>query len=90
MNTDINEWHSQAQEKLEVLIIRFPSKQVIRFDTISTRSRGLFDWKTRPKNQFDHLVMLDKSIWTCPTWVVIFLTNHKIIFLISQIEQKIG
>jgi hypothetical protein len=35
--------------------------------------------------QFDHLVILDKSIWTYPTWLVIFLTNHKMVFLISQI-----
>jgi hypothetical protein len=31
--------------------------------------------------QFDHLVRLDKSIWTCPTWLVVFLIN--------QIGQKI-
>jgi len=40
--------------------------------------------------QFDNLVILDKSIWTCPIWLVVFFTNHKMVFLISQIEQKIG
>jgi len=38
---------------------------------------------------FDHLVILDKSIWTFPTWLVVFLTNHKMVFLTSQIGQKI-
>jgi hypothetical protein len=40
--------------------------------------------------QFDHLFILDKSIWTHPIWLVDFLIDHKIIFLASQIEQKIG
>jgi hypothetical protein len=40
--------------------------------------------------QFDHLVILDKSIWAHPTWLVVFLTKHKMVFLTSQIEQKIG
>jgi hypothetical protein len=39
---------------------------------------------------FDHLIILDKSIWTCPTWLVVFLTNHKMVFLTSQIRQKVG
>jgi hypothetical protein len=40
--------------------------------------------------QFNHLVILGKSIWTCPTWLMVFFTNHKIVFLSSQIRQKIG
>jgi hypothetical protein len=40
--------------------------------------------------QFDHVVILDKSIWTHPIWLMVFLTNHKIIFLTNQIEQKFG
>jgi len=40
--------------------------------------------------QFDHIIILDKSIWTCPTWLVIFFTNHKMVFLTNQIEQKFG
>jgi len=39
---------------------------------------------------FDHLVILDKSIWTCSTWPLIFLTNHKMVFLTSLIVQKFG
>jgi hypothetical protein len=39
--------------------------------------------------QFDHLVVVDKSIWTCPTWLLVFLTNHKMVFFTSQIGQKI-
>jgi hypothetical protein len=23
-------------------------------------------------DQFDHLIILDKSIWTCPIWLVFF------------------
>jgi hypothetical protein len=40
--------------------------------------------------QFDHLVILDKLIWTCPTWLMVFFTNHKMVFLTSQIGQKYG
>jgi len=40
--------------------------------------------------QFDHLVILDKSIWTHPTWLVVFLIDHKMVFLISQIIKKFG
>jgi hypothetical protein len=40
--------------------------------------------------QSDHLIILDKSIWTHPTWLVVFFTNHKMVFLISQIKQKFG
>jgi hypothetical protein len=40
--------------------------------------------------QFDHLIILDKLIWTCPTWLTIFLTNHKMVFLTSQIKQNFG
>jgi hypothetical protein len=39
---------------------------------------------------FDHLIILDKLIWTCPTWLVVFFINHKTVFLTSQIKQKIG
>ncbi len=38
--------------------------------------------------QFDHLVILNKSIWTCPTWLVVFFIDHKMGFLTSQIAQK--
>jgi hypothetical protein len=38
--------------------------------------------------QFDNLVILVKSIWTCPIWLIVFLTNHKMIFLIGQIGYK--
>jgi hypothetical protein len=38
---------------------------------------------------FDHLIILDKLIWTCPTWLVVFSINHKTVFLTSQIKQKI-
>jgi hypothetical protein len=38
---------------------------------------------------FDHLMTLDKSIWTHPTWLVVFFNNHKMVFLFSQIGQKI-
>jgi hypothetical protein len=41
-------------------------------------------------DQFDHLIILDKSIWTCPTWLMFLLTDHKMVFLTSQIGQKIG
>ncbi len=40
--------------------------------------------------QFDHIIILDKSIWTCLTWLVIFFTNHKMVFLTNQIKQKFG
>jgi hypothetical protein len=40
--------------------------------------------------QFDHLVKLNKLIWTCPTSLVIFFTNHKMVFFINEIAQKIG
>jgi hypothetical protein len=40
-------------------------------------------------DQFDHLVILNKLIWTCPTWLVASFTNHKMVFFISQIGQKI-
>jgi len=40
-------------------------------------------------SQFDHLTILHKSIWTCPTWLVVFFTDHKMIFFTSQIGQKI-
>jgi len=30
--------------------------------------------------QFDHLVLLNKSIWTCSIWLMVCLTNHKMIF----------
>jgi hypothetical protein len=33
--------------------------------------------------QFDHLVILNKSIWTCPTWLMVFFINHKMVFWIS-------
>jgi hypothetical protein len=38
--------------------------------------------------QFDHLVILNYSIWTHPTWLVVFWTDHKMVFLTSQIGQK--
>jgi hypothetical protein len=38
--------------------------------------------------QFDHLVLLNKSIWTFSTWLMVFLTNHKMMFLTNQIGQK--
>jgi hypothetical protein len=41
-------------------------------------------------SQFNHLIILNKSIWTCPIWLVVFFTNHKMAFFISQIIQKIG
>jgi len=40
--------------------------------------------------QFDHLIILDKLIWTRPTWLMVFLTNHKMVFLTNQIRQKFG
>jgi hypothetical protein len=40
--------------------------------------------------QFDHLIILDKLIKTCSTWLVIFLIDHKMVFMTNQIEQKIG
>jgi len=40
--------------------------------------------------QFDHLVILNKSIWTCPTSLVVFFINHKMVFLLNEIAQKIG
>jgi hypothetical protein len=40
--------------------------------------------------QFDHLIILDKSIWTHPTLLMVFFTNHKMNFLSSQIRQKFG
>jgi hypothetical protein len=40
--------------------------------------------------QFDHLVILNKSIWACPTSLVVFFINHKMVFLINEIAQKIG
>jgi hypothetical protein len=40
--------------------------------------------------QFDHLVVLDKSTWTCSTWLVVFFINHKMVFLVGQIGQKFG
>jgi hypothetical protein len=40
--------------------------------------------------QFDHLVILNKLIWMCPTSQVIFFTNHKMVFFINEIAQKIG
>jgi hypothetical protein len=33
--------------------------------------------------QFDHLVIHDKSIWACPTWLMVFFIGHKMVFLIS-------
>jgi hypothetical protein len=41
-------------------------------------------------DQFDHLIILDKSIWTCPTWLMFLLIDHKMVFFTSQIGQKIG
>jgi hypothetical protein len=40
--------------------------------------------------QFDHLVILDKSIWTHPTWLVVFFTYHKMFFLLIKLDKKIG
>jgi hypothetical protein len=37
--------------------------------------------------KFDHLFIFDKLIWTCPTWLMIFFTNHKMVFWTSQIGQ---
>jgi hypothetical protein len=39
-------------------------------------------------DEFDRLILLNKSIWTHSTWLVIFLTNHKMVFLTSQIGPK--
>jgi hypothetical protein len=36
--------------------------------------------------QFDHLVILDQLIWTCSIGLVVSYPNHKMVFLISQIE----
>jgi hypothetical protein len=33
--------------------------------------------------QFDHLVILNKSIWTRPTWLMVF-------WLVKQVKQKLG
>jgi hypothetical protein len=58
--------------------------------------KSWFIWKLNQElviltfDQFDHLVILKKPIRTCLTWVVIFLTNHKMIFLTNQIRQKFG
>jgi hypothetical protein len=40
--------------------------------------------------QCDHLIILDKSIWTCPIWLMVFLIDHKMIFLTSQIDKNLG
>jgi len=40
--------------------------------------------------QFDHLIVFYESIWTHPTWVMIFSPNHKMVFLSNQIGQKFG
>jgi hypothetical protein len=31
--------------------------------------------------QFNHLIILNKLIWTCPTWFVIFFIDHKMVFM---------
>jgi len=38
--------------------------------------------------QLDHLIVLDKLIWTHPTWLMVFLIDHKMVFLTNQIGQK--
>jgi len=40
--------------------------------------------------KFDHLVILDKSIWTCPTWLVVFLLTIKWSFWIIKSDKKLG
>jgi hypothetical protein len=40
--------------------------------------------------QFDHLVILNKSIWTCPTWLMVFLTNHKMVFWLVKLNKILG
>jgi hypothetical protein len=37
--------------------------------------------------KFHHLVILINSIWPCSTWLMVFLINHKMVFLTSQIVQ---
>jgi hypothetical protein len=60
---------------------------------ITTRNHGSFDYKSKPKKNhfdiwfwFDDLIILNKSIWTHPTWWWFFI-DHKIV-LTSQIGQK--
>ncbi len=61
-------------------------------NTNITRKHDLLDLKkTKPRTgQFDHLIILNKSIWTCPTWLVVCWIDHKMVFLTSQIGQKFG
>jgi hypothetical protein len=40
--------------------------------------------------QFNHLVILDKLIRARSIWLVIFFTDHKMVFMTNQIEPKIG
>jgi hypothetical protein len=39
-------------------------------------------------DQFDHLILVNKLIWTCPTWLMVFLTNHMIFFWLVKSGQK--
>jgi len=38
--------------------------------------------------QFNHLIILDKLIWTCPTWLVVFFTDHQMIIWFVKLDKK--
>jgi len=40
--------------------------------------------------QFDYLVILDKLIWKCPTWLMVFLTNHKMVIWLIKSDKNLG
>jgi hypothetical protein len=40
--------------------------------------------------RFDHLLILDKSFWTCPTWLVVFWLTIKWSFWLFKLDKKLG
>jgi hypothetical protein len=71
---------------LLIEVVELPLQEIIVYLTRKLNQKPII----LTFGQFDHLVKLDKLIWTHPTWLMVFLTNHKMIFLTSQIGQKFG
>jgi hypothetical protein len=40
--------------------------------------------------QFDHLIILNKSIWTHLIWLVVFFIDHKWSFWLVKLNKNLG
>jgi hypothetical protein len=70
---------------------------LLSFNNMHYKKNGLFDWKIKQKtnhfdiwSNFDHLVILNKLIWTCPTRLMAFWLTIKWSFWLVKSDKKLS